>query len=157
MNQLHPSVKTVWSITIFFRMLMLSLVIIISGYFIISSDIVKSLIPIGYTIIALIIIILIGSIIYPILKYYYWKFEIRQAELYIERGVLTRIKTIAPFSRIQHLDVQQSILERMLGLAKLVIYTAGTRGADIIIPGLPLQYAEALRDQLKNYSPDDAV
>ena len=41
--------------------------------------------------------------------------------------------------------------------AVLAFFVAGTRGADIVIPGLPLYYAEALRDRLKNYSPEDAV
>jgi membrane protein YdbS with pleckstrin-like domain len=38
----------------------------------------------------------------------------------------------------------------MHGLAKLIIYTAGSRGADILIPGLPLEYAEDMRDSLKD-------
>ena len=97
------------------------------------------------------------SIVYPVLKYKYWKFDVRVDELYIERGILTRIKTIAPFRRLQHLDVEQSVFERMMGLGKLVVYTAGTRGADIVIPGLPIEYAEALRDQLKNIESEDAV
>ena len=44
-----------------------------------------------------------------------------------------------------------------MDLATLVVYTAGTRGADITIPGLPKDYAEALRDQLKNITGEDAV
>jgi len=45
----------------------------------------------------------------------------------------------------------------MAHLGKLVIYTAGTRGADVVIPGLPIEYAEDLRDKLKNATIEDAV
>ncbi|MBE2188707.1 MAG: hypothetical protein IAE98_04495, partial [Candidatus Kapabacteria bacterium] len=34
---------------------------------------------------------------------------------------------------------------------------AGTRGADVTIPGLPIEYAEQLRDRLKNVTPEDEV
>src|SRR5690606_22586633 len=100
---------------------------------------------------------IILTISLPLLRYRYWKFEVRDDEIYLERGVFTRIKTTAPYRRIQHLDVQQSMLERMVQLGKLVIYTAGTRGADVILPGLPIEYAEELRDRLKNVSIEDAV
>lgn len=93
----------------------------------------------------------------PWLSYKYWAFEVRDDELYLERGVLTRVKTTAPYVRVQHLDVEQSVLERLFHLGKLVVYTAGTRGADLVIPGLPIEYAEQLRDHLKNITADDAV
>jgi hypothetical protein len=95
--------------------------------------------------------------IYPSLAYKYWKFEVRDEEIYIERGILTRVYTTTPYSRVQHLDVEQSLMDRWLGLGKLVIYTAGTKGADVLIPGLPIDYAEDLRDKLKNYTSEDAV
>jgi hypothetical protein len=100
---------------------------------------------------------IILTIAVPLLRYKFWRFEVREDEIYIERGILTRIKTTAPYRRIQHIDVQQSILERIAHLGKLVIYTAGTRGADVVIPGLPIEYAEDLRDKLKNATIEDAV
>lgn len=98
-----------------------------------------------------------SSIIFPFLSYKFWRFIVRDDDVYIERGVLTRVKTTAPFLRIQHIDVIQSVLDRIFGLGKLVIYTAGTRGADVTIPGLPIEYAEHLRDRLKNVTPEDEV
>ena len=85
--------------------------------------------------------------------------EIKEVVLKIksELGIFTRIHTTAPFSRVQHIDVVQSILDRSFGLGKLVIYTAGTKGADLLIPGLPIQYAEYLRDYLKSYTQEDVV
>ena len=98
-----------------------------------------------------------GATIVPALRYRFWRFEVRDEELYVERGVINRIRTIAPKVRIQHIDVSQNLFENLFGLGKLIIYTAGTRGADIVIPGLIYEYAEDLRDTLKNFSTEDAV
>jgi membrane protein YdbS with pleckstrin-like domain len=39
-------------------------------------------------------------------------------------------------------------MQRWFGLSSLIIYTAGTRGADAEIPGLASEDAEALREEL---------
>jgi hypothetical protein len=45
----------------------------------------------------------------------------------------------------------------MFGLSSLVVYTAGTKGADLVIPGLPHYYAQELQNKLKEYTIEDAV
>ncbi len=157
MHQLDPGIKTLWFLSYMMRTLFFSVVILIADLFFIHSllegwPMAKGYLPSGIFIFGLTI-----AIIAPPLKYRFWKFEVRDEEIYLERGVITRIKTIAPYRRVQHLDVEQNFIERMMGLSKLVIYTAGTRGADIIIPGLPIAYSEMLRDQLRNYTIEDAV
>lgn len=84
------------------------------------------------------------------LRYRIWTFQVRPEELYLERGVFTRVRTIAPFVRIQHVDTRRGPGERALGLSTLVVYTAGSRGADVSIPGLEPAEARALQDRLKN-------
>lgn len=88
-------------------------------------------------------------VIHTLLRYRIWQFEIREDELYLERGVLTRVKTVVPYVRIQHVDSRRGPLERLLGLATTVVYTAGSRGADVLVPGLPPDCSEALQDELK--------
>lgn len=63
-------------------------------------------------------------------------------------GALWRKHTAIPLNRIQHVEITQGGIERMLGLAKLIIYTAGGHGSDLAIPGLPFAHAEKLRDGL---------
>lgn len=156
MNQLHPSVKSVWALGILIRAFFTALIFLIIELLFIRPNINYD-IPTGFTSLIIIILGVIMSVLYPVLKYKYWAYEVRDEELFLKRGILLRITTIAPFSRIQHIDVQQNLFERMMNLARLVIYTAGTRGADIIIPGLPIEYAEMLRDQLKEYATEDAL
>ncbi len=157
MNNLEPSVKTVWSIGILIRTIFYTVIAFIIEYFVIKNNIDEWFLPIGLLSVVIFIFGFLLAFIAPIYIYKYWLFDVREDEIYTERGVITRYKTTAPFSRIQHLEVQQSIFDRMFGLSKFVIYTAGTRGADLIIPGLPTEYAEALRDRLKSITTEDAV
>ncbi|MFC7080245.1 PH domain-containing protein [Halorussus caseinilyticus] len=87
--------------------------------------------------------------VYVALKYRIWRFEVRDDDVYLERGVLTRVETVVPFVRVQHVDTQRGPVERALGLASVVVYTAGSRGADVTIPGLTPDRADDLQEQLR--------
>jgi len=63
--------------------------------------------------------------------------------------VLTEVRTEVPLVRIQHVDSRRSAFERLVGLARTVVYTAGSRGADVTIPGLTPADADGLRTRLK--------
>ncbi|MBB6066212.1 PH domain-containing protein [Pseudoxanthomonas broegbernensis] len=74
------------------------------------------------------------------------------------RGGLWRSETLVPVSRVQHLDLERGPLERRLGLATLVVHTAGTRMAAVKLPLLALADAEALRTHLaRQVEIDDAL
>ncbi|MHB9286036.1 PH domain-containing protein [Halobacteriales archaeon Cl-PHB] len=82
-------------------------------------------------------------------RYRVWSYELRTDSLYLERGVFTHVKSIVPFVRIQHVDTQRGPFERALGLSTLVVYTAGSRGADVSIPGLTPAEARDLQSRVK--------
>jgi hypothetical protein len=157
MYSLDSSIKIIWAIGIFFQFLLYSLVFAFLEFFVIPGNLNTWIIPKGLITLVIFGIGIVLTFTIPLLRYKFWKFEVRDEEIYLERGIFTRVKTTAPYRRIQHLDVQQSILERFAHLGKLVIYTAGTRGADVVIPGLPIEYAEDLRDRLRNFTVEDAV
>lgn len=87
---------------------------------------------------------------YVVVKYRAWHFEIRDDDLYLERGVFTHVTTVVPFVRVQHVDTQRGPVERLLGLGSVVVYTAGSRGADVTIPGLTPERASELQGRLRN-------
>ena len=89
------------------------------------------------------------GVVLTVARYRLWRFEVREDALYLERGVFTRVYTVVPFVRIQHVDAQRGPLERLLGLSSTVVYTAGSRGADVTVPGLPPADADELQDRLK--------
>jgi hypothetical protein len=96
-------------------------------------------------------------LLWPRLRYRHWRFELRPEELYIEHGVLNRVRTIVPLRRVQHLDVSQDLLEREFALGRLVVHTAGSRSSDVVIPGLPLPEAERMRDAMKRFILEDPL
>jgi membrane protein YdbS with pleckstrin-like domain len=75
--------------------------------------------------------------------------------------VITHVRTVVPFVRVQHVDTQRGPVERALGLASVVVYTAGSRQADVTIPGLTPERADALQERLREMAiesePEDAV
>lgn len=157
MYKLLPEVKTVWTLNFIIRVIFYSLIVLMIDFYLIKGDLIFVDLPIGILSFLVFIVGFISSLILPQLAYKYWWFDVKDNEIYIERGILTRIRTVVPYSKIQHIDVQQSILDRLFHLSKLILYTAGTRGADVIIPGLPIDYAEQLRDSLKDITVNDSL
>jgi membrane protein YdbS with pleckstrin-like domain len=83
------------------------------------------------------------------LRYRSWSYRVRADSLFLDRGVLTRVRTVVPYVRIQHVDASRGPVERTFGLATVVVYTAGSRGADVSIPGLTPEDADDLQERLK--------
>lgn len=83
-------------------------------------------------------------------RYRAWSFELREDHLYIEHGVFRKVKTMVPFVRIQHVDSQRGVIERTVGLSEVIVYTAGSRGADVTVPGLLPQDAEDIQEKLRD-------
>lgn len=96
------------------------------------------------------VVVAIVGTIHALLYYRSWRFEIQDDALYLVRGVVTEVETAVPYVRVQHVDTQRGPVERAVGLSSLVVYTAGTRGADISIPGLTPDRANRLRERLRD-------
>lgn len=94
----------------------------------------------------------------PAARYRHFTYQVGEVDVRVMHGWLTRHASVVLHSRIQHVDTRQGPLERMLGLAGVVVYTAGSVGAMVGIPGLAAREAEALRDRLAQLSgTDDAL
>ena len=92
---------------------------------------------------------LVLGIAYAVRLYQVWQYEVQSDALYLERGVITFVETSVPFVRVQHVDTQFGPVERTLGLSSVVVYTAGSRNADVRIPGLTPDRARELQDTLR--------
>ena len=73
-------------------------------------------------------------------------YALREKDLLYKSGWLIQSISAIPFNRIQHCSVSSGILERTQGLASLSIFTAGTAGSDLKIPGLKSIAAIEMRD-----------
>ncbi|QUO46994.1 MULTISPECIES: PH domain-containing protein [Halorubrum] len=94
-------------------------------------------------------VVLTLTVAHALLRYRRWSYEIREDAIYLDRGVITQVRTTVPLVRIQHVDSRRGPIERTVGLASCVVYTAGSRGADVRIPGLTPDGASDLREELK--------
>jgi uncharacterized protein len=69
-------------------------------------------------------------------------YALRARDLVYKKGWLYKKQVTVPFSRIQHVDIKQGVLERSFGLSKLNLYTAGGQSSDLTIPGLNIEDAK---------------
>jgi len=97
------------------------------------------------------------SYAWPALEYRHTSYVLDEYGIEICAGVVWRAVLSVPRSRVQHIDVSQGPLERLYGLGRLVIYTAGTDHSRVELPGLAYDVAFALRNHLLPLGQDDAV
>jgi len=140
MNRLHPRIRIVWGL----RAVVVAAVLGAAG----TAGTVLLGVP-AWVAPAAAGTALVAGIALVVARYRRWGYEIRDDALYLERGVLTEVRTVVPFVRIQHVDSRRSPVERSVGLASTVVYTAGSRGADVRVPGLTNPEAQELRERLK--------
>lgn len=91
----------------------------------------------------------------PRRRYRAWGFREEEDELLIAGGIWVRTRIVIPYGRVQHIDIAQGPLERMLGLGTLIVHTAGTRGASVPLPGLAQEEAARLRDLIRGRIRED--
>jgi membrane protein YdbS with pleckstrin-like domain len=80
----------------------------------------------------------------PELEYRNWRYEVAEDALELRHGVLRRVHSAIPYFRVQHIDITQGPVERLMGLSRLVVHTASA-GTDATIPGIAEGDAEGLR------------
>ena len=75
-------------------------------------------------------------------------YALESNHLMARRGILFRSMSSMPYGRIQYVDVDSGPLERMCGVARLTVRTAGTTTGTMVLFGIPLNVAEELRADL---------
>ncbi len=83
---------------------------------------------------------IIGGLSYTWIHLHYVSFtyELTEAEVVIRWGVFTRLRKVIPYTRIQNINTERTVIERILGIGSVMIETAGTQTglAEGIIPGI---------------------
>ncbi len=97
------------------------------------------------------------ALISPALAYKFWRFSVDDEMMLTRHGILFIEEKFIPISRLQHVDLYRGPVERMFGLATLVVFTAGTEGAHFSLPGLAVGRAQQLRDQILAARGDDVI
>ncbi|WP_242447507.1 PH domain-containing protein [Aurantiacibacter aquimixticola] len=143
LTKLDPSYTTVMRI----EGLLTTLPFIIGAGVLSVMDIVPSWVP-GIPVLIL-AILLIGVL--PAKRYRSRGYQMSDDRLRVVKGVMFHSDTVVPFSRVQHLDVEQGPLERGFGIARLILHTAGTHNASVTLPGLAHADATAMREEIRQH------
>lgn len=88
------------------------------------------------------------------------RYRLDEDGLHVARGIWWKSETLVPRTRVQHLDLERGPIERRLGLASLVLHTAGTRLNAVKLAGLDAEDARAIRNELVDreaHADDDAL
>ncbi len=87
--------------------------------------------------------------------YRFWRYELAENAVKIEKGVIWKKYISIPYERVQNVDIYRGVFARIFGLSDLHIQTAGYsgyrqhgRGTEGRLPGLDSQIAEQLREEL---------
>ncbi|ARA94870.1 hypothetical protein AWN76_018060 [Rhodothermaceae bacterium RA] len=92
-----------------------------------------------------------------VLRYLRFRYRITPRELIIESGVLTRRQRNIPVERIQNVEIEQSLLPRLFGTAKVKIETAGSSGTEGVLEFVGLDEARRIRQILRTYQQHQAA
>lgn len=92
-----------------------------------------------------VVIAILDIFVIQTLKWNRWRYKVYENEVELMRGVFVVERVIIPMIRVQHVDTRQGPILRHYKLASVTISTAATVHE---IPGLKLEVADELRDQI---------
>jgi putative membrane protein len=102
-----------------------------------------------YLILALIgLLLLVPSIV---LNYIFFNFQITPKELVIRSGIIAKRQRSIPLEKIQNVNINQNFIQRILGLVKISIETAGDWQTEGSLEFVSVHDANEISEIIKNY------
>ena len=155
MKQLDPKYKKklflISFISFWFSILIVAVPALIAWSFS-TEKIIPSLLQTG---IALGLVVLISVLLWlwALGTHHFFRYELRNEGLRKESGIIWKTYSTIPYSRIQNIDIKRGLFDRIFGLSRLLVQTAGSGNphygyAEGIFPGLTAETAEKLRDDI---------
>jgi uncharacterized protein len=86
-----------------------------------------------------------AAIAIPRIRLARFRYEVREDEIDLRRGVLVQTRTLVPMVRVQHVDTRRTVVSQGFGLAAVVFHTAAGSNE---IPALLEADAAAIRDRI---------
>ena len=81
----------------------------------------------------------------PPIRYRLWRYQLREDQLFLQRGFLVIRRTLIPLIRVQNVDTVQCPIARRFGLWSVVVFTAANAQS---IPALSKSQADTLRESI---------
>jgi len=133
---------------IYIQHLIVAVILIFWGvfFYFIPKD---AIVEIGFLVMVGLFVLIPGySLIITYLSFPRRGYLIREKDIAYQRGLIRYKLTSIPFNRIQHVVLNQGVIEKRMHLASLKIFTAGSSADDLNIPGLPIETAMQIREFL---------
>ena len=105
----------------------------------------------GFPTVAVFVIAAAGVLTAPQRIYSRLHYRLTEKLLQVVRGWLFHVDTVVPLVRVQHIDVTRGPLEKLFGVATLVVHTAGTHNSIVTLPGLAPDRAAQIRDIIREH------
>ncbi len=90
------------------------------------------------------------ALLATLLNWLRFRYGMGEREFVIESGVLHRQRRVIPFDRIQDIDIEQRLLARLFGLAKVRIETGGAAKDEGSLDAVSLAEAHRLREVIRH-------
>ena len=95
---------------------------------------------------AVVLALLLGT---AILRYWFFRFAVDDEGLRIRQGVFKKTHLEIQFDRVQGMDVERSLVDRLVGLATVTFDTAGSAAREGQLPAIPRTFADTLRQRIE--------
>jgi uncharacterized protein len=140
-GRVSPRAPLIWAIGAVVRGLFLAAVLFV------ATRVVELFSVPGWVWPAYAVAALAYAVVMPIYRYRVHRWESTSTAVYTQSGWLARERRIAPMSRVQTVDLQQTAFSRLFGLANVTVTTASAAGP-LRIEALGVDVAERLVDEL---------
>ena len=88
-----------------------------------------------------------------VLRYWFFRFRVDEDRIHIRQGIARRTALDLPFDRVQGINVERSLLDRILGLVTVGLDTAGSAAVEGQLPSVTSELADDLRTRIRAYRP----
>ncbi|WP_341221315.1 PH domain-containing protein [Polaribacter atrinae] len=120
---------------------------ILMGIFIANHyNFLEAISPYVYLVYIAFIIVLIITILLLYFGFKKRKYAVREKDISYKSGLFFKKITTVPFSRVQHIEVDESPLSRFFKLASLSVFTAGDISDDLDIKGITKKEAIEIKE-----------
>lgn len=94
----------------------------------------------------LVVVLAIGAA--AMLRYWFFRFKLEEDRILIRQGFVKRTALDLPFDRVQGINVERSLVDRVLGLVTVRLDTAGTATTEGRLPAVSTELADWLRTRV---------
>jgi membrane protein YdbS with pleckstrin-like domain len=95
--------------------------------------------------VAALVVIAVGGMGLPLLRWRTWRYEIREHEIDLLHGAVRVRRTLIPMTRVQHVESERTVLSDLFDLRSVTVHTAAGKHT---VPALTEGEAAAIRDRI---------